>query len=661
MSVKRSVSVLALAILAASVATPSAEARRTRHRSKPETQSNSLIPRSVFLGNPTKTAPRISPDGTKLAYLAPSDRNVLNVWVRTIGMSDDRMVTNDTLRGIRTHFWAQDGRHLIYLQDVGGNENFHAYAVDVAQGTVRDLTPHEGVRATNVILDRNHPDQLLLGMNLRDKKLFDMYRVNLATGESKLDTENPGDVLGWATDPDFVIRAAIALNQEDGSQVLRVRDSAKSPWRDLVTLPPEENGNFVDFSADGKAAYIETSIGSDVTRLVKVDLSNGRELETLATDPRCDVGAILVSDSTHQVQAVGFNYQRNEWKVLDPALEPDFRALRVIHEGDFSIVDRDRSDQNWLVSYLDDDGPTAYYAYYRPSRKGTFLFVSQPALETLKLGKREPVEITTRDGIKMVSYLTRPPGGSKKELPLVLLVHGGPWGRDVWGFDPIAEWLASRGYAVLQPNYRGSAGFGKKFLHLGDKQWGGTMQDDLTDAVRWAVREGIADPKRVAIMGGSYGGYATLAGLAFTPDLYACGVDIVGPSNLKTLLQAVPPYWATQRKIFELRMGDVERDSVLNRKLSPLFHADQIRAPLLIGQGLNDPRVNVRESDQIAAAVRARGIPVDYVVYTDEGHGFLRPENRVDFYGRTEEFLSKYLGGRAEPWIPGRGSSAQVK
>ena len=620
-----------------------------------------LVPREIFLGNPSKAAPRISPDGTRLSYLAPSDQNVLNVWVRTIGKTDDRMITNDARRGIRIHFWAEDGRHLIYMQDVAGNENFHAYSVDLGTNEIRDLTPHEGVRATNLALDKHHPNEILVGLNLRDKKVFDMHRVDLTTGESKLDTENPGDVAGWATDPDFVIRAASAANQADGSTTLRVRDTATSPWRDLITWPAEEDGDFVDFTADGKAASVTSSLGSDVTRLVRVDLGTGKELETLATDPRCDVGGVMVNDDTHEVQAVGFNYLRNEWKVLDPAIAADFEALRKVRDGDFSITSRDQADQAWIVAYVVDNGPVAYYAYDRKSKQATFLFVNQPALEKVQLAKREPVVIPARDGQKLVSYLTLPVGAPRKNLPMVLYVHGGPWARDNWGYDPAAQWLANRGYAVLQVNFRGSTGLGKKFLHLGDLQWGGTMQDDLTDAVRWGIKEGIVDPKRVAIMGGSYGGYATLAGLVFTPDLYACGVDIVGPSNLRTLIGSIPPYWSTLRKTFDLRMGAVDRDTVFNEKISPLFHVDQIRVPLLIGQGLNDPRVNVRESDQIVEAMRAKKLQVDYAVYTDEGHGFARPENRLDFYGRTEEFLAKHLGGRAEPWAEVKGSSVQVK
>jgi len=620
-----------------------------------------LVPREVFLGNPVKTGPQISPDGSRLSYLAPSPEGVLNVWVRTIGKDDDRMVTHDTKRGIRVHFWAEDGKHLLYLQDVGGNENFHVYLVDPASAEAKDLTPFEGVRAQNLDLDRNHPDELLVGLNKRDPKVFDMYRIRLSTGELALEAENPGNVAGWMTDPEFGIRGAVASNQADGSQTLRVRDSAVAPWRDLLTWPYDENVGPVDFSADGRTLYLTSSLGSEVTRLVRLDLSTGKEIETVAADPRCDVGMPFVHPEKHTVQAVGFNYLRNEWKVLDPDVRDDFAALAKVRDGDFAVTSRDHADRTWIVGYTLDDGPVAYYAWDRAAKKAAFLFVNQPALEKAKLAKMEPVVIPARDGKKLVSYLTVPVGVPAKNLPMVLYVHGGPWARDNWGYNPMAQWLANRGYAVLQVNFRGSTGFGKAFTNAGNRQWGHAMQTDLSDAVTWAIGRGVADPKRVAIMGGSYGGYATLAGLTFTPELYACGVDIVGPSNIKTLFGAIPPYWSTMKKQMQLRVGDVEADSLWNRKISPLFHAGAIRAPLLVGQGKNDPRVNIREAEQIVTAMRTKQLPVEYIVYTDEGHGFARPENRLDFYGRAEQFLAKHIGGRAEPFTPVAGSTADVR
>ena len=628
----------------------------------PAAQNLPLIPRQTLFGNPVKASPQLSPEGTRLSYLAPSDKGVLNVWVRTIGQSDDAQVTNDTHRGIRIHFWAEDGKHLFYLQDLNGDENFHVYSVDLEAKVVRDLTPFQGVRAANIMVDRQHPNEMLVGLNLRDRRVFDMYRIDLASGALTLDTQNPGDVLGWLTDPDFQIRAAQAQNPLDASTILRVRDSRDAPWRTLLTLPFGENGGIDGFTADGKALYVETSMGADTARLVKVDIASAKELETISVDPKVDVGDVMIHPDTHKVVAVGFSYLRNEWRVLDPDFKADFAALAKLGRGEFYPAGRDRADKNWLVTYMVDDGPISYYVYNRDTQKAELLFVSRPDLAKYTLAKMESVVIKARDGFQLVSYLTRPVGAVAKKLPLVLNVHGGPWARDGWGYNPEAQWFANRGYATLQVNYRGSTGFGKKFLNSGNGQWGvGAMQHDLTDAVKWAIAKGIADPKKICIYGGSYGGYATLAGLAFTPELYACGVDIVGPSNIRTLLQSIPPYWAPMKKQFVMRVGDAEKDDELNKKISPLFHAGDIRAPLIIAQGANDPRVNIRESTQMVEALRAKKLPVTYVVYTDEGHGFARPDNRLDFYGRVDEFLAKYLGGRAEPLQEIKGSAAEVR
>ncbi|MFI5165764.1 MAG: S9 family peptidase [Thermoanaerobaculales bacterium] len=621
-----------------------------------------LIPREILFGNPVKASPHISPDATRLAYLAPSEAGVLNVWVRTIGKDDDAQLTNDTHRGIRLHVWAEDGKHLLFLQDVAGEENFHVYSADIDTKVVRDLTPFQGIRAENLLLDRKHPNEMLVGLNLRDRRVFDMYRVDLTTGAVVPDTTNPGDVISWTTDADFQIRAATARNPKDGSQTLRVRDAKDKPWRDLITWPFGENGGIEDFTADGKAAYLESSLGTETTRLIKVDVATGKELVALAADPKSDVGIVMVQPDTHVVEAVSFNVFKPVWKVLDPSVRDDFKLLGELHAGSFNVISRDRADRNWIVVYQVDNGPVGWYAFHRDTHKGELIFVNQPALDKYTLATMQPVTIKARDGMELVGYLTLPVGVAGKNLPLVLNVHGGPWARDNWGYRPDAQWFANRGYACLQVNFRGSTGLGKGYVNAGNGGWGvGAMQHDLSDAVKWAIDKGIADPKRVAIYGGSYGGYATLAGLVFTPELYACGVDIVGPSNIRTLFASIPPYWAPIKSEFVLRVGDVEKDEALNRKISPLFHVDAIRAPLLIGQGANDPRVNVRESNQIAEAMRAKKLPVDYVVYTDEGHGFARPENRLDFNGRTEEFLAKYLGGRAEPWKEVKGSTADVR
>jgi dipeptidyl aminopeptidase/acylaminoacyl peptidase len=621
-----------------------------------------LIPLNVLLGNPEKAQPRISPDGTRLAYIAPSAENVLNVWVRTIGKQDDAMVTNDTHRGIRFYTWAEDGKRLLYIQDKDGDENWRVYAVAPATKTVKDLTPFEGVRSQNLITDRQHPKQLLVGLNQRDKTVFDMHRIDLETGEVTLDTENPGDVQFWLTDADFQIRAAMAQNPGDGSTILRVRDAKDKPWRDLMTWPFGENGTALSFAADGKSLYVESSLGSDTTRLLRVDAKTGKELEALAHNPRADVGSVVIHPDTYKAQAVEFNYLKGEWKVLDPAVKDDFAALAKAHPGEYSLTSRDHADDTWVVAYDEDDGPVHYYIYDRATKKTDLLFVNRPELQKYTLAEMKPVTIEARDGTEIPAYLTLPAGVEAKNLPLVLHPHGGPWARDYWGFDPTAQWLANRGYAVLQPNFRGSVGYGKEFLNTGNKEWGvGVMQHDLSDAVKWAVAQGIADPENIAIMGGSYGGYATLAGLTFTPDLYACGVDIVGPSHIKTLFESIPPYWATFKKELVLRVGDVETDEEWNRKISPLFHVDNIEDPLLIGQGANDPRVNINESDQIVKAMREKDLAVTYVVYTDEGHGFARPENRLDFYGRADQFLAECLEGRSQEFQKVEGSSAEVR
>jgi len=626
------------------------------------TTSDAIIPKSVLFGNPEYASPIISPDGKLLAYLRP-DEGVLNVWCRTVGASDDRVITKDRYRGIRQAFWAEDSKTLLYMQDDGGDENFHLWGIDATtpSSAARDLTPFPGAKAQNVVTNKRFPDQLLVGINKRDPTQFDMYRCTLATGELTLDTENPGGVLGWGTeDESFEVREAIVMNPADSSTTVRVRDSAGDEWRDLVTFPYGEEGNMVEFARDGKSVLALSTLGRETQALVRLDATTGAELETIAYDPKSNTAGILLDDDTKEVRAVSFNYARTERRFFDKELEADFRALEAAAPGgaEVSIASRTRDEQTWIVAFRRDDGPTEY-AVYDKEAGGTVspLFVSQPALLEYKFAKMEDVRITARDGLELVAYLTR--ADSDAPTPLVLLVHGGPWARDGWGFNAMAQWMANRGYAVLQVNYRGSSGYGKSFLHKGDKQWGvGDMQHDLSDAVAWAVKEGIAREDRVCIFGGSYGGYATLAGMTFTPELYACGVDIVGPSNIKTLLDSIPPYWGPLRNDMLLKIGDVDNDADFNQKISPLFHVDKIRAPLLIGQGANDPRVKQAEADQIAFSMAAKRIPVEYVLYPDEGHGFARPANRIDFNGRTEEFLAKHLGGRAEAFEPPEGATA---
>ena len=622
-----------------------------------------VIPRDVLFGNPERSQPRLSPDGQHLAWLAPDKKNVLQVWVKTVGKDDDKVVTADKKRGIRQYLWAEDGKTILYLQDNDGDENFHVYGVDLASGNVRDYTPFQGVRADLVDAHPDFPDQVLVQLNLRDRQVMDVHRLNLTTGALVLDTENPGDVVGWGTDSKFQVRAAQASTADGGTEV-RVRDDVKSPWKTLVKVGPDEILNFEGFSADGKTAYLTSSIGSDTARLVARDVASGTE-KVLASSNEVDAGGVIIQPRTYVVQAVSFEPGRQTWKVLDPSIQADFDAIAKLNPGDFTLVNRTTADDAWLVAFTSDRGPVSWYKWDRTGKKGTLLFTAQPKLEGLPLAEMKPVVIKSRDGLSLNSYLTLPVGVAPKKLPLVLFVHGGPWGRDTWGYSSWAQWLANRGYAVLQVNYRASTGYGKKFLNAGNRQWGLKMHDDLIDAAKWAVAQGIADPKRIAVFGGSYGGYAALAAATFTPDFFACNVDVVGPSNLKTLLGSIPPYWKPIRSMFAVRMGNVDdpKDAELIHNASPLFKADQITKPLLIGQGANDPRVNVKESEQIVDAIEKNKGSVTYVLYSDEGHGFARPENRIDFNARAEKFLGACLGGRYEPMEGDKiaGSTAVVK
>jgi dipeptidyl aminopeptidase/acylaminoacyl peptidase len=613
-----------------------------------------LIPRKVLLGNPAKASPQISPDGTRMAYLAPVS-DVLNVWVGTPGADDYRPVTRDTERGIRFYFWARDNKHIVYIQDAGGNENWHLYATHLESGETRDLTPFEGVQAQVIDLDKHFPNELIIGMNKENPQVHDVYHLDLTSGELRLVAKNPGNVAGWVTDTSFLVRAALAMTP-DGGRALLVRDSEEADWRTLLTWSPDDADNSfpVSFTQDGGSMYLVDARNANAGRLVTMDIASGRT-SVIAADAQYDVSNVLVNPDTYGIQAVAFNRERVDWVVLDEAIRLDFDTLREISRGNFAVTSRDNADATWMISFSRDDGPVAYYAYERKSRKVTFLFDNQPDLNNYVLATMEPISFTTRDGLTIHGYLTLPPGAQRgrdaahpEGLPLVLNVHGGPQARDNWGYNPEAQWLANRGYACLQVNYRGSTGYGKEFLNAGDREWGGKMHDDLIDAVHWAIQQGIADPRRVAIYGGSYGGYAALVGATFTPDIFRCAVDIVGPSNLITLLRSVPPYWSAFLASLYRRVGNPDTEEEFLKSRSPLFRVDQINIPILIAQGANDPRVKQAESEQIVAAMQQRGIDYTYMLFPDEGHGFAKPENRLKFYAAAEKFLAQYLGGRYE-------------
>ncbi len=606
-----------------------------------------LIPREVLFGNPDRASPKISPDGKYLAYLAP-DQGVLNVWVRTLGQNDDHVVTNDRQHGIRGYFWARNNEQILYIQDKNGDENWHLYSVMLDTNEVRDLTPFPGVQARVVATALSHPNEILVRINKRDPEIHDVYRVDLRTGQLALEVENHEGFVGWTADHDLRVRAALSVTPAGGT-ALAVRDDSAADWRTLITWAPKDvlTSGPVSFTADGKAMYIISSAGTNTAELREISLGTGQE-KTLASDRQADVARVLIHPVNHTIQAVGFNKERIHWMVLDQSLRQDFVAIKRIRRGDFYFLNRDVADKTWLIAFETDDGPIHYYTFDRGTRTATRLFSNREALECLTLAKMVPISFRSRDGLLIHGYFTKPPGLVAKKLPMVLLVHGGPWRRDSWGYNGTVQWLANRGYAVLQVNFRGSIGYGKAFINAADREWGGKMHDDLIDGVRWAIHKRLADPQRIAIFGTSFGGYATLVGLAFTPEVFCCGVDISGHSNLITFVKEMPPYLKPIELLLFDRIGHPEKDAEFLRSRSPLFSINNITKPLLIGQGANDPWVRTSETLQIVEGLRKAGKSVQYVEYPDEGHWFARPENRLDFFAKAEKFLAKYLGGRFE-------------
>ncbi len=594
------------------------------------------VPRELLFGNPERASPKISPNGLLWAYLAP-DEGVLNIWVGPEGR-DARPLTHDRGRGIRVFLWAEDERSLLYLQDADGDENWHLYQTDLESGVTRDLTPYPGVQAQIVATEPRRPDEILVPLNDRDPQVHDVWRVNLKTGERALEALNPGDAIGWLPDHSFKIALLKAMGP-DGGTVLRLRDG--DGWKDFLSCGPDDALGAHGFSPDGSSLYVESSVGRDTTALLEVPLAGG-EAKVLAEHAESDLGSVLIHPRDHHAEAVSFEVDRVQWKALDPALKMDFTAMAAL-QGDATVVSRNDADTVWYLLVNKPDKSPAFLRWNRVRRVATPLFSTRPRLDAHKLAPMRPVRYDARDGRAVRGYLTTPAGAEPAKLPLVLCVHGGPWVRDHWGFHPEAQWLASLGYACLQLNYRGSAGFGKAHLHAGDREWGAKMQDDLTDGVKWAIDQGVADPARVAIYGGSYGGYAALAGAAFTPKVYRCAIDVVGPSNLVTLIKSIPPYWEPMKRIFDLRVGSVETEEAFLKERSPLFHVDDIEIPMMIAQGAHDPRVKQAESEQIVAALRAKGKPVEYLLYPDEGHGFAKPANRLDFYAKAEAFLARHL------------------
>ncbi|SFP67821.1 S9 family peptidase [Sphingomonas rubra] len=621
-----------------------------------------LIERTKLFGNPTRAGGQLSPDGKWLGFIAPRD-GVMNVWVAPVDRPGEaRPLTAEKTRPIRSYFWSPDSRQVLFVNDKGGDENFLLYGVDLATGTQKALTPFEKTRVQLIGSSETIKDRILVGVNNRDPRWHDVQELNLATGQLTPVFQNDG-YAGFVADDQLKLRIAVKSRPDSGVDYYRIVDG-KVEAQPFTRVDYEDAGTTspLGFTTDGRTLYWTDARGRDTAALLAQDMATAK-FTTVGASDRADVGGGLTNPRSGKVEAYSVNFHRNEYIPVGDAVKADLAFLKAQNKGEFFVGTRTDADDKWLVTFDPVTAPASTWLYDRPAKKLTELYTSRPELVGAPLVAMEAVDIPTRDGLSMVSYLTRPKGATGP-VPMVLLVHGGPWGRDGYGYNSLHQWLANRGYAVLSANFRASTGFGKKFVQAGDQQWGRKMHDDLLDAVDWAVKRGVTTRDKVAIMGGSYGGYATLAGLTMTPDAFACGVDIVGPSNLFTLLKTIPPYWEAGKQQMYRRMGDpgTAEGQALLKERSPLTYADRITKPLLIGQGANDPRVNVAESDQIVAAMQAKNIPVTYVVFPDEGHGFARPANNIAFNAVTENFLAKCLGGRAEPVGDAlAASTAQVK
>jgi len=611
-----------------------------------------IIERSVLFGNPLRFQGRLSPDGTKMSFRAPLN-GVMNLWVGERGdFSSVKAITQDTGRGIPSHFWALDSQHVLYIQDQGGDENWHLYSVDLASGKTIDLSPYEGTQAQMIAQSETVPGVVIVGMNDRDPKWHDVYSVNLSSGERTLLSENDG-LASILVDNDLVVRLATQSTASGGLQVLSRGDNE---WEPLFEIAFEDvqTTAILGFDEDNQGVYLLDSRNRNTAALVHMKLAD-QTLTTIAESDRMDISSVLIDPRSHKPFAYALDLIKPEWHAIGIEYKDVIARFNSQLLGGSQVLAQSLSNQFWTVYTDESDSSPIYKVFDASSGEFSDLFVTNPVLNEQLLARMHGVVIPSRDGMELVSYLTLPlesdadqDGRPGSPVPMVMLVHGGPWGRDTFGYSPVVQWLANRGYAVLQVNFRSSTGFGKDFLNAGNKQWSGAMHNDLLDAKKWAVEQGITSADKVAIMGGSYGGYATLVGLTVTPDEFSCGVDIVGPSNLVTLLESIPPYWESFRKVFAQAIGDPETEEGLSllKATSPLTHADKITKPLLIAQGANDPRVKQAESDQIVAAMKEKGIPVTYVLYPDEGHGFQKPENNLSFYAVAEAFLAECQGGR---------------
>jgi len=629
-----------------------------------EEETCPLIPRIVLASPPEKTDIHISPDGTMIAYIAPL-LGIPNVWIKTLGNNDDHAVTNQTKQRVDSFYWAENSKEILFVQDNQGNEKWHIYKTDIKTQKTVDVTPFENVTATIIGTSKKNHDVVLIAMNKENQNLFDAYKLDIMSGKCTLVAKNPGNVDIWLADHDGRIRAAITANF-DGSSTLLTRKDDNSSWvqtiawsfeDSLVGSVPPQGSRPISFSYDGKTLYLIDSTNRNTQSLVAMDLVTGQR-KTLAEDKEYDIDStiggranIIFDQKTGKPSLVSFMRARKEWVALDPESKKDLESLLAIEDGDVTYVDQCADGSKWIVGFIHDDGPCVYYLYEQKTKRSAFLFYDKPVLKKYTLAKTRPISFTSRDGLTIHGYLTTPPNKSIKNLPLVLWVHGGPWWRDTWGFNKFNVWaqlFANRGYACLQVNFRGSTGYGKAFVNAGDREWGGKMHNDLIDAVNWAINEGVADENKVAIAGESYGGYSALIGATFTPDVFCCAIDLWGPTNLVSLVRSIVDFRPMGKAKWFSRVGDPEKDKEFLQSRSSIFFVDNIKIPILVVQGANDPRVKQSESEAIVAAMKTKGIPYEYLLFPGEGHGLVKPENNIKLGIAIEKMLAKHLGGRVE-------------
>lgn len=599
-----------------------------------------IIPMRDFFKNPEKSYYQVSPGGGWLAFTAPYEAR-MNLFVQAVGSKDAKRVTSVTDRDISSYFWKGDDR-LCYVKDFGGDENFHLFAVDREGTETKDLTPFPGVRVEVIDALEDHATDMLISMNKRNPQIFDAYRVNTATGEITLVQENPGSVTQWVTDHTGALRVAIATDGVNSS--LLYRDGATGPFKTVLTTNFKESFTPMFFTFDNKNIYAASNLNRDKVAIVEYDLAANKEIRVLYENPEYDAEGLQFSRQRKVLTEITYTTWKSERKILDAHTQDVYDAIaKEAPDMLVYLISSDKAETKYTVRTVSDRSLGAFYLYDATAKTLTKLSDRAPWLDAAQMAEMKPIKYTSRDGLTIHGYLTLPKGSDGKNLPVVVNPHGGPWARDVWGFRPEVQFLANRGYAVLQMNFRGSTGYGKDFWMKSFKQWGRTMQDDISDGVKWLTDEGIADPKRIAIYGGSYGGYATLAGITITPDLYAAAIDYVGVSNMFTFMNTIPPYWEPYRKMFYEMVGDPKADSLMLAEVSPVFLVDKIKTPLLVAQGAKDPRVNVEESNQIVDALKKKGVDVQYIVKDNEGHGFRNEENRFEFYDAMEKFLEKHL------------------